>query len=69
MAFWHKKTKEFDKTDHIIQQKPGITQAELSRALNVQRSTVARRLPSMEEAGYLYFEDKRGGLWPFKRKN
>ncbi len=68
MAFWRKKTREFDKINHIIQQKPGITQADLSRALNVQRSTISRRLPGMEEAGYLYSEDKRGGLWPFKRK-
>jgi len=26
-----------------------------------------RRLPSLEEAGYLYSEDERGGLWPFGR--
>ena len=69
MAFWHKKTKEFDKTDRIIRQNPGISQAELARLLKVNRSTVSRRLPSMDEAGYLYSEDKRGRLWPFKRKN
>ena len=69
MAFWHKKQADFEATDQIIQENPGISQAELARQLDVQRSTVARRLPSMNEAGYLYSEDKKGGLWPFgKRK-
>jgi DNA-binding MarR family transcriptional regulator len=53
--------------DRIIRQRPGISQAELARELGVTRSTITRRLPSVEEAGYFYSEDKRGGLWPFKR--
>jgi DNA-binding IclR family transcriptional regulator len=68
MAFWRKKRKTFDKMDRIIRKKPGIRPAELARQLDVHRSTVMRRLPSMEEAGYLYAEDEDGGLWPFKRK-
>jgi DNA-binding IclR family transcriptional regulator len=52
--------------DELIQRQPGISQAQLAQQLTVQRSTIARRLPSMEEAGYFYFEDERGGLWPFK---
>ena len=67
MAFWHKKRKTFDKMDRIIRNEPGIRPAELARRLDVHRSTVQRRLPSMEEAGYLYAEDEKGGLWPFKR--
>ena len=54
MAFWHKKQAEFTETDDVIHTNPGLTQAELARNLDVSRSTVARRLPSMEEAGYLY---------------
>jgi len=67
MGFWRKKRETFDKMDRIIEQEPGIRPAELARRLDVHRSTVARRLPSMEQAGYLYAEDDEGGLWPFKR--
>lgn len=67
MAFWRKKRREFDRMDRIIRAQPGIRPAELARRLGVHRSTVIRRLPSLEEAGYLYAEDENGGLWPFKR--
>jgi DNA-binding IclR family transcriptional regulator len=67
MGFWRKKKETFDKMDRIIGEEPGIRPAELARRLDVHRSTVARRLPSMEQAGYLYAEDDEGGLWPFKR--
>ncbi|RME73374.1 MAG: winged helix-turn-helix domain-containing protein [Chloroflexi bacterium] len=66
MSFWRKKEKEFAEMDRIIRQNPGILPAELARMLNVPRSTIQRRLPSMEEAGFLYCEDDRGGLHPFK---
>jgi DNA-binding MarR family transcriptional regulator len=68
MAFWHKKKDEFDDMDAVIQSNPGISPAEVARLLNVSRATVTRRLPSVEEAGYLYYEDDQGGLWPFKKK-
>ena len=67
MAFWHKKGDEREEMDRAIRRNPGIRPAELARQLGVSRSTVQRRLPSMEEAGYLYSEDERGGLWPFRR--
>jgi len=66
MAFWQNKRDERESMDQIIQQNPGIRPTEIARLLRVQRSTVLRRLPSMEEDGYLYSEDERGGLWPFK---
>jgi Mn-dependent DtxR family transcriptional regulator len=68
MAFWRKKEPEYEETDCIIHQKPGITPAQLARELGVARSTVTRRLPSLEEASYMYAEDERGGLWPFGRR-
>ena len=68
VAFWRKKEKEFEEMDRVIRAQPGIRPAELARRLEVSRSTVLRRLPSLEEAGYLYSEDQRGGLWPFKRR-
>jgi DNA-binding IclR family transcriptional regulator len=67
MAFWRRKRSEFERMDRIIRAEPGIRPAQLARRLEVARSTVARRLPSMEEAGYLYAEDERGGLWPFRQ--
>jgi DNA-binding IclR family transcriptional regulator len=36
--------------------------------LEVDRSTITRRLPSMDEAGFLLYEDDDGGLYPFKAK-
>ncbi len=68
MAFWHKKKQELAETDRIIRERPGISPAELARERGEARSTISRRLPAMEEAGYLYSEDKRGRLWPFGRR-
>ena len=68
MAFWRKKLPEYEETDRIIREHPGITPAQLARRLGVARSTVIRRLPSLEDAGYLYYEDDQGGLWPFDRR-
>jgi DNA-binding IclR family transcriptional regulator len=65
MAFWKKKQEEFETMDQIIQENPGIAPAQLARQLGVERSTITRRLPSLEEAGYLYYEDEEGRLWPF----
>ncbi|HEY89908.1 MAG TPA: winged helix-turn-helix domain-containing protein [Thermoflexia bacterium] len=68
MAFWRKQRQKYEELDGLIRTHPGIRPAELARKLNLARSTVQRRLPSLEEAGYLYSEDERGGLWPFKRQ-
>ena len=68
MPFWSKNQTEFAEMDRLIREQPGIRPAELARQLGVARSTIARRLPSLEEAGFLYSEDSRGGLWPFERK-
>ncbi len=65
--FWRKKEADFDEMDHVIQKNPGVRPADVAKQMNVARSTVSRRLASMEEAGYLYFEDEKGGLWPFER--
>ena len=68
MARWQKKEPELERTDEVIRQRPGIRPAEIADELGVSRSTITRRLPSMEEAGYFYSEDDQGGLWPFIRK-
>jgi DNA-binding MarR family transcriptional regulator len=68
MAYWNRKQAERAEMDRLIRQNPGISPAELARRLGVSRSTVTRRLPGMEEAGYLYSEDDRGGLHHYKRR-
>jgi DNA-binding MarR family transcriptional regulator len=68
MPFWSKNRAEYERMDGIIRRQPGIRPSELARQLGVSRSTVTRRLPSLEEAGYLYSEDDRGGLWPYRRR-
>ena len=68
MAFWLRKKTDFEKMFELIQQHPGVRPAELARLLGVSRSTILRRLPSMEEAGFLLYEDQSGGLWPFSTR-
>jgi len=67
MPFWSKNQTAFVEMDRLIHQQPGIRPVEIAEQLGVARSTVTRRLPSLEEAGFFYSEDKRGGLWPFER--
>jgi len=67
MAYWRKKEAEFGLMDTLIRRNPGIRPAGIARRLRVARSTVTRRLPSLEEAGYPHSEDRRRGLWPFRR--
>lgn len=68
MAFWHKKEAEFTDMQALIAQQPGISAAELARLLEVDRSTILRRLPSLDEAGFFLYEDDDGGLYPFDPK-
>lgn len=65
MSFWKKKEVDFADMDTAVRQQPGILPAELARMLEVDRSTITRRLPSMDEAGFLLYEDDNGGLYRF----
>lgn len=67
MAFWNKKEPEFDEVDRVIREKNGVRPADIAREIGTERSTVSRRLASMEEAGYLYYEDAEGRIWPFDK--
>jgi len=67
MAFWNCKNSAYEEMMELIEEKPGINPAELARKMGVERSTIQRRLPSMDEAGYLLGEDNDGGLYPFRR--
>lgn len=68
MAHWKSKQGEREAMDGLIRKNPGVRPAKLAQLLGLSRSTVMRRLPAMEEAGYLYSEDERGGLHFFKRR-
>lgn len=65
MAHWQKKEPDFAEMHEVIVRQPGIRPAEIAELLAVERSTVTRRLPSMAEAGFLLYEDDKGGLYPF----
>jgi len=69
MSYWRKKEAEFEEVQQVIQEHPGISIRELARQLDVAPSTIARRLPSLEEAGILLWEDDNEGLWPFEEKS
>ena len=68
MAHWRKTEPELDEMNNLIAQHPGMTAAELAEKLGVAKSTIARRLPGMDEAGLLLYEDEQGKLWPFNKK-
>lgn len=69
MAFWRRKSADLEQMYRVVQRRPGISLRALARELGVQPSTVQRRLPSLEEAGYLLWEDDRGRLWPFDERS
>lgn len=50
-----------------VRQQPGIRPGRIARRLGVPRSSVTRALPALDEAGLLLSEDRRGGLWPWRR--
>jgi len=49
-----------------VSRTPGARPAQIARQLGIARSTVTRALPSLERAGLLLSEDRRGRLWPWK---
>lgn len=50
-----------------IERHPGSRAADIARALDLPRSSITRALPALEETNHLISEDRRGGLWPFRR--
>ena len=50
-----------------VQQQPGIRPGGIARRLGIPRSSVTRALPALDEAGLLLSEDRRGGLWVWKK--
>lgn len=50
-----------------VEAHPGVRPAEIAKALELPRSSIARTLPTLEDAGRLLYEDGRGRLWPFRK--
>ena len=46
----------------LLQRNPRLTQGEMARQLRLDRSTVLRSLPMLEERGILLVEDDAGQL-------
>lgn len=68
MAFWNRKSTEYETMAQLIEAQPGIRISELAARLGLERSTILRRLPALEEAGILLAEDPKGRLSLFLRK-
>ena len=60
-------TERIEKIADFIERHPGSRPAEIARALEASRSSITRALPVLEETDRLVSEDRRGGLWPFRR--
>ncbi|HQU37588.1 MAG TPA: hypothetical protein PLR65_13465 [Anaerolineales bacterium] len=50
-----------------IEEHPGKKAGFIARLLGLNRSEVTRSLPVLEEKGLYLSEDKKGGLWPFRK--
>ncbi len=50
-----------------VEDQPGERPGVIAQLLGLHRSEVTRALPALEERGYLLSEDRKGGLWPFRR--
>lgn len=68
MAFWKRNEPDYEDMAHLIEDRPGIRASEVAREMGVERSTVLRRLPALEEAGILLSEDDGGRLSLFGRR-
>lgn len=63
MSFWRKKEVDFEIMADIIEQNGNRMSIEaLATYLNVSRTTIDRRLPSMDDAGIRLAEDDDGYL-------
>ncbi len=68
MGFWKRKEADFAEMYRIVEEQNGASARDIAQEIGVAASTVMRALPSMEEAGYLLYEDDKGRLWPFGRR-
>jgi len=62
------KSERLESLYEAVEAYPGERAGFFARLLGIDRSSVTRSLPTLEEKGYLLSEDDTGGLWPFRRK-
>ncbi len=53
---------------HYVDTHPGSKPLDIARGLGLEPSSVTRLLPALQEQGILLSEDKKGGLWPFRKQ-
>jgi len=51
-----------------VEDEPGIRPGKVATKLGVPTSSVTRALPALDEEGLLLSEDRKGGLWPWRRQ-
>ncbi len=56
-----------EQINDYVTQYPGVRPAEIAKQLDLPRSSVTRALPALEDEGRLLYEDRKGGLWPFRK--
>lgn len=57
--------KELDRLSREIEKRPGERSGFFARLLGCSRERINRQLVSLNDQNKLYFEDDRGGLYPF----
>lgn len=58
--------KEIRALDEAIESQPGHKSGFLARLFGWSREKTNRHLTTLNDEGYLYFEDENGGIHPFE---
>jgi len=59
--------KRLQEIGRYVEQHPGSKPYDVAKGLDLAPSTVTRSLPALDEHDIFLSEDRKGGLWPFKR--
>ena len=52
----------------MVEEEPGIRAGRVAQKLGIPRSSVARALSALDGEGLLLSEDRKGRLWPWRRR-
>ncbi len=62
-------SRELEKLDEAIVSQPGQRSGFWAHVFGWSREKANRHLSTLNDQGYLYYEDDQGGLYPFNPKN
>lgn len=57
---------DLERLDEAIHENPGQRSGFFARTFGWSREKAARHLVSLNDEGHLYYEDEKGGLFPFR---